>query len=1154
MKKRLQIIDPWWTIMKVSTLQLVIAILACTCSYGSKSHAQELLMKKVSVEVQEQEIGNVLSQLELSTNVKFVYSRQLLPISRKITLQAKNKALSEVLDLIFSPDNVTYRIVKNRIILKPASPTSILQNIPDAIVPKNEQMVKIFENRITGTVTGANKEGLPGVSIVVKGSQQGTISDQQGKYALVVPDDAAVLIFSYVGFLSQEIAVGTRSSIDVVLLADEKSLEEVVVVGYGTAKRSDVTGSIISVSEKELKSRPVNNALEAMQGKAAGVDITSNERPGEIGQVRIRGTRSLTASNDPLYVVDGIPLMSTSGIESLNPQDIESVDILKDASATAIYGSRGANGVVLVTTKKGKAGKMTLNYAGTVTVENIQDFTTMMSAGEYLDWRRWAYYYADPNKYPRGDQPTQSNDNTIFLGANDPNAWRNIMKGWEGGTWDGSKVETTDWSGMVTQTAVTQTHTISLSGGNEKVKAFGSFGYLHNEGTMKGQDFTRYSSKINVDITPFKWFEMGASINASYSLQQFGQSTVGGGSTGANNIYAASRGVFPYAVPYDENGNRIEFPGGDDGVKTIVNEWEYSDNQRNTFRTLGSFYAQVNILPGLKFRLNFGPDFRYHRNGIFIDKKSVNRYGAPNLASLENQNDFSWTLDNLVYYDKAIGKHNFGVTLLQTTSSWNHNNSYMRALNIPLASQKWNALNMSNISALDGWDSNLIERQLMSYMGRVNYGFSDKYILTLSGRWDGASQLAQGHKWAFFPSAALAWRVSEESFLKNVNWLNQLKVRLGVGTTGNSAIDPYQTKGGVVSLFYPYGGTSRPGYSPSEYLIANGNLAMANKALGWEKTTQYNLGFDYSILKGRVSGVLDLYTSRTTDLLVGMSIPSLTGFTRTFANVGETKNKGVDITVNTVNIESKNFTWETSLNAAWQKDAIVSLSNGKEDDIANNWFIGQSLGVIYGYQSNGLWHESDTEEMNRFNANGHTFQVGMSRPVDQNGDYRINPNDDRVIVGNTSPRWTVGLTNNLTYKNFDLSVLLYGRLGYTFNTGGEWQGGRYTQRSIDYYNENNKDAEYQKPIYNVAGGDPYYNIMGYRSGSFVKIRTINLGYTVPVFITERLKISNLKVYVQAKNPGTLFSKIDWLDMDLSTPTSSVSTWNRGFVVGLNVQF
>ncbi len=1134
-------------LMKISLTQFMMLLVFGVAAMANGTSAQELLSRSVTLNVEQTELKNILNLLEKQADVKFAFSQKTIRAHRQVSLNVSGKSLSETLNMLLNPLDISYQVLSGRILLTPKANEkkhSFLEGpkfLPERYTPPARE--------IRGLVSDESGAGLPGVSIVVKGTQQGTVTDADGQYALSVPDNDAVLIFSFVGYVSQEVTVGNRSSIEIRLEVDQKALEEVVVVGYGTAKRSDLTGSIVSISEKELKSRPVNNAFEALQGRAAGVDITSNERPGEIGQVRIRGSRSLTASNDPLYVVDGIPLMSSSGIETLNPLDIESVDVLKDASATAIYGSRGANGVVLITTKKGKSGRMTMSYSGTATIENIRDFTEMMNADEYLTWRRWSYYYADPTRYPRGDQPTQANDYIIFLGANDPYAWANIMKGWSGGSWDGSRVETTDWAGMVTQTAVTQTHTIGVSGGTDKVKAFGSFGYLNNQGTMKGQGFTRYSSNISVDIMPYKWFQMGASLNTSYNLQQFGQSNTGGSTSGPGSIYAAARRVFPYGVPYNENGVRIEFPGGDDVVRTIVNEWEFTDNQRNTLRALGSFYAQVNILPGLRYRVNFGPDFRYFKNGVFIDAKSVNRLGAPNFASLENQNDFSWTLDNLLYYDKALENHNFGVTLLQTASSWNQNSSYMRALNVPLASQKWNALDMANITALDGWNSTLTERQLMSYMGRFNYGFREKYMVTLSGRWDGASQLAAGHKWAFFPSAALAWRINQEEWFKKQSWLDQLKMRVGVGTTGNSAISPYQTKGGVVSLFYPYGTHITSGYVPSEFLVSGGDLALANQGLGWEKTTQYNLGVDFSVFNSRVSGTADFYISRTRDLLMQMSIPTLTGFTRTFANIGETKNKGVDLTLNTLNVNRGGFTWETGLNVAWQKDAIVSLANGKEDDIANNWFIGQSIGVVYGYESNGLWKEEDAAEMARFNENGHSFQAGMSRPVDQNGDYRISPNDDRVIIGHTNPRWTLGLTNNLSYKNFDFSVFLYGRMGYTFNTDGEWQGGRYTQRSIDYYNENNKDAAYQKPIYNVAGGDPYYNILGYRSGSFVKIRSVNLGYTLPGSITEKLRINNLKLYVQAKNPGMLFSKIDWLDMDLGG-----STWNRGFVFGIDVQF
>lgn len=1013
---------------------------------------------------------------------------------------------------------------------------------------------------ITGLVVDGNGESIIGASVLVKGTTNGIITDIDGKFTLNDVPEAGVIQISYIGYKTQEISAKNKANLKVVLVEDNEMLDEVVVVGYGVQKKSDVTGAMIRVGSEELNSRPVANAFEAMQGKAAGVDIVSNERPGEVGTINVRGVRSLSASNTPLYVVDGIPLMSNSGIETLNPQDIESIDVLKDASATAIYGSRGANGVILVTTKSGKEGKMSLNYSGTVTIENLQDYSEMMNSAEYIDWRRWAYYYKVPNKYPRGDQPTKDSDYLIFNGAKDPYAWRNIEKGWAGGSWNGAAVPTTDWADMVTQTGITHEHTLSASGGSEKVKGYASIGYLNNEGTVKGQSYTRYTAKVSLDMDPTKWFKMGLNINGTFSNQQYGSSAQAVGQMvkdRPSNLYAASTSLYPYAVPYDDEGNRIDYPGGDDKVKTIVDEWNYSENERRMFRAIGSLYAQLDLgeiyspLKGLRYRFNFGPDFRYYRNGSFQDAKSVSREGT-NRAKLSNSSDFSWTLDNLIYYDREIGKHSFGVTLLQSATKYRYEESSMAAINIPLPSAKWNALSKKNISALDDWSSGLTEKQLLSYMFRLNYDYNNKYLLTVSGRWDGASQLAQGNKWAFFPSAALGWRLDQEGFLQDISWINQLKLRVGVGVTGNSAIDPYQTKGAVVPVYYPFGASPTPGFVASESIAKDGNVAMANKDLTWEKTTQYNIGVDYSVLNGRISGVLDFYTSRTTDLLMEMTIPSLNGYTNTYANVGKTSNIGIDLTLNTVNVKTRSFEWSTSINAAWQKDKIDELANGKEDDINNSWFIGQALGVIYGYQSAGIWKEEDAAEMAKFNAKGHSFQAGMARPVDQNGDYKIDPNDDRVVIGHTRPRWTFGMTNTFSYKNFDLSVMLYGRFDYMVDTGGEWQGGRYTQRKINYYNENNKNAEYQKPIHDDGGGDPYYQILGYKNGSFLKVRNISLGYTFPQTLVKKWNLSNLKVYVQAKNPGRIFSNIDFLELDASQ--NLTSTWNRGFTIGLNVGF
>lgn len=1032
------------------------------------------------------------------------------------------------------------------------------------------QVANAQQKNVQGLVVDPNGEPIIGASVVVKGTTNGTITDFDGKFTLSSVPEKGIITITYIGYKGQDVPVAGKSTLKVTLAEDTETLDEVVVVGYGTQKKSDVTGSMVSVGAEELKSRPTANVFEAMQGKAAGVDIRTSDRPGEMGDVFIRGIRSLTASSSPLYVVDGVPLNGTVGrtpeesldnvsarggaLESLNPSDIESVEVLKDASATAIYGSRGANGVVLITTKKGKEGRFTVNYSGSLSVDKIKDRTTWMSAGEYLEWRRWAYYYRDSDTYPRGDQPTMENDKAIFNGNNDTYAWANIMKGWANGTWDGSKVATTDWADYVTQTGITTEHTISGSGGNERNHSYVSFGWLNNKGTIKGQDYNRYTAKVSNDLKLTEWLSLGATINATYSIQNYGMSNDGGTTSGPRSAYAAAKNNLPYAVAFDDDGNRIEYPGADSKIKTVVNEWQYSTDERKVFRALGSFYAQLNLgkiwkpLEGLSYKLNFGPDFRYYRRGLFNDAESVNREGV-NYASLTKSTDFSWTLDNLIYYNKTIDKHDFGLTFLQTATKYEYESNFMAAEGVPLAESLWNALNTTNISALKSWDSSLTERQLLSYMARVNYTYNGRYMLTASVRRDGASQLAEGHKWATFPSVALGWRIDQEEFMKDVSWLSQLKLRVGYGVTGNSAIEAYQTKGSIVSLFYPFGSSATPGYVGYEGLLSNGKVTMANQNLGWEKTKQWNFGVDFSFLNGRISGIFDIYTSRTSDLLMQQTIPSLTGYTTTYNNIGETKNFGYDLTLNLVPIKTHDFEWTLGLNAAYTKNEIVSLANGKEDDIINNWFIGESTGVIYGYESDGLWKEEDRTEMEKFNANGHNFQVGMAKPVDQNNDHKIDANDDRKIIGHYDPRWTIGINTNFTYKGWDLGIQLYGRMDYTYNTGGVWVGGRYNVRNYDYYNENNKNAEYQKPIFDEGGKDAYYNILGYKDGSYLKIRNISLGYTFPAKLLTNTGLTNLRLYAQCKNPGMIFSHIDFLDMDTYS-----NTYNTGVTFGVNVSF
>src|SRR6186713_457118 len=1008
--------------------------------------------------------------------------------------------------------------------------------------------------KVSGKVLDENGKPVVGATVQVKGSSIATATSADGSYSLMAPSAYSVLVVTSIGFTQMEVPINNKEEVIVTTTSTAGALQDVVVIGYTTVKRKDVTGAVGGINQKDIRSRPVDNALQAMQGKVAGVDVGSNERPGTIPSINIRGVRSLTASNTPLFVVDGIPLI-TGSIDNINPQDIESIDVLKDASATAIYGSRGANGVVIITTKQAKAGKLTISLNSSVTLDELVDNTKMFDAGEFITFRRWAYYYAGLNPttgistYPRGDQPDINRDKVYFSATADPYAWANIAQGWASGTWDPSKVKTTDWMGMVTQQSMTTDNLLSVSGGTDKIKAYGSFGYLNNKGTIKGQSFERYTTRANVDISATKWLSFGTNINFSYGTQQYGQSGTGVSTVGnpQGGLYESARANFPFAVPYDSAGNRISFPGGDNAIKTIVDEWKYNIDERVTLRAFGSLYAQVDfgsiapVLKGLKYRLNFGPDLSYYRGGVYIDKNSVANGGSSSYASLNKTSIYSYTLDNLVYYDRTVGQHTFGVTLLASATGYTQETSNSTGLGVPLSSQLWNALTSGTVTGSLSTSSNIIEQQLTSYMARLNYSFKDKYLLTVSARQDGSSVLAEGHKYSWFPSAALAWRISKEGFMNGVGWINDLKLRIGAGQTGNSAIAPYATQGPATSLFYPFYTSSTAGSIP--------NSVLANQELGWEKTTQYNIGVDFSLFKNRISGSVDVYTSNTSDLLLQRNIPTVTGFNTTFANIGETANTGVDITLTTVNVRQKDLTWTTTTTAAWQKEHIVTLSNGKQNEISNTWFIDQPIGVIYGYKALGLWQPTDKTEMQAFNANGNAFSAGNVRVEDVNGDHKIDGNNDRQIIGWTRPRWIVGMTNTVTYKQFEFSIFLYGRLNYMYNYGGETEPARYVTRKVDYYTENNPNAEFQKPIFNAGGAplDPYYASLGYLHASFIKIRNISLGYNFKPI--AKAGVSNLRIYFQVQNPGMLYSQIKFRDMDVVSPT-----WNRGYTLGINASF
>ena len=846
---------------------------------------------------------------------------------------------------------------------------------------------------VSGTVLDKTGESVIGASVVVKGTTNGTITDFDGKFTLQnVPDNGTIQV-SFVGYKTVDIQVKGQSTVKVILEEDTETLDEVVVVGYGVVKKSDVTGALTKVSEKQIKERPVQNALQAMQGKAPGVDITTNSRPGELGDVRIRGNRSITADNDPLYVIDGIPMVAGS-IADINPNDVESMEILKDASATAIYGSRGANGVVLITTKKGKVGKVSINYDGTVTFSKIHSMTDWMDSGELIDWKRQAYINTGAYSGTYGNAPDPNIDGDLLFSdngggvSNYPYLNQYFQKAWEYNA-DGSykmrpatdyekevlgyadqvpvynsaNIPTTPWTDYVTRTAITHNHQISLSAGSEKSNLYISLAYLDQESPMKDQDFKRYTANINGEIQATNFLKVGMGMNASHSIKNYGIINNTSNST-YKDSYGYAVAKMPFAPAYDEEGKPLNVDGGPSQYNPMLDVYQ-ATNETRYYSVMFNSYGEIDFgkiwspVEGLKWRTNLGTQYRNSRYGSYYGNDFSNplkhsAYAANTAFNQQGQN-LSWTLENLIYYNKIFKNiHSVGLTLMQSAEYSRAEGLEVRAYNCTFPTALWYSVGNSDLT-MDSPGSSFSEQKRASYMARMNYGLMDKYLLTVTGRWDGASMLAVGNKWDFFPSAALAWKMNEENFMKDVKWINQLKVRVGYGVTGNASIKPYQTSGTMTASgagkFFGVGNIT-------QVTIGAKASVLPNLDLGWEKTASTNIGVDFGFLNNRISGSVEYYVAKTSDLLLAKSLPLMTGYTSITTNIGKTQNKGLEITLSTTNIQTKDFTWKTDFTFSTNKEEIVELAGGKVDDTANKWFIGKPKDEIWTLKYDRLWQNT----------------------------------------------------------------------------------------------------------------------------------------------------------------------------------------------------
>lgn len=996
-------------------------------------------------------------------------------------------------------------------------------------------LAKAQDLTIRGTVIDENGAALTGVSVTVKNQNVGSITDQNGAFT-VAAKPGNVLVFSMIGYVTLERAVNAlETNPRIQLESTDTQLSEVVVVGYGTQRKEAVTGSVASISGDKIREIPVANISQALQGRMPGVEMNqTSTRPGATMQIRVRGTRSLSADNNPLIVLDGIPFPGS--LADLNPNDIKSVDVLKDASATAIYGSRGANGVILVTTEKGSKGsKARINYNAYQGVQEVFAKYPMMDGATFNAFRKYA---------------------GIYTNAIDENENAN-----------------TDWQDQMFRTGTVSDHNVSITGGT----ATGSYnfggGYYFNQGVIPTQNYSRYSLRGSVDQKVGDLVRVGFTTNSNFNMSKGGQVGIGG-------ILRAS----PLAVLNNADGTlkRTVKTGIDeyyvltrDRVEGLGDDWI---SQSRGYASYNSLFGEISIpwVEGLKYRTNLGLDFIQNNGGNFT-AQGVNNVNAttPSTASISNSQTYHWTVENILSYDRTFNqKHTLNVVALYSAEQSRYNRSAMAARDIPASAfQFYNLGHATGEITINPADQDYQVWGLVSGMGRVMYSYDDRYMISATLRSDGSSRLAKGYKWHTYPAVSAGWNIGSESFMRAVPAINALKLRAGYGQTSNQAIAPYATLGRLATRPYNFGNDN---YAVGYYVSQ-----LPNSNLGWEYSETWNLGLDFGLLKNRLTGTVEYYITNTKDILLGLGLPATSGVGSYTANIGQTQNKGIELSLNGSIIENRNgFSWDAGINLYTNRNRLTALASGQTRDEGNSWFVGKNINAIYDYEKVGLWQEGDPH-LSILEPGGNVGMIKVKYTGEYNADgtptRRIGPEDRQVF--NVDPRFQGGFNTRVAYKGFDLSLVgtfrsgglllsnLHGPAGYM-----NLLTGRNGNLDVDYWTPENTGAKYPKPGGLISGDNAKYaSTLAYFDGSYMKIRTVTLGYD----FNESLLKGNtrLRMYVTVQNPLVAFSsfhKESGLDPEpnsygdennatggfqrrlLAVSANTPST--KSYVIGLNLSF
>ena len=979
---------------------------------------------------------------------------------------------------------------------------------------------------VKGRVTSETNQPLVGASIMVKGTSIGTTTNASGNYEITVPANGT-LVISSVGFPTKEIPVSNQATINVSMTTATADMEQVVVVGYGTQRRRDVTGAITKINSETLLQTASHSVVDQLKGQAAGVTITStNSVPGGSSQIRIRGNRTMVANTPngslsgssaagqqqqeaatadqadaPLLVVDGIPY--SGNLNDISPNDIVSLEILKDASATAIYGSRGAGGVILVTTKRGIGGKMTFSYDAYYGVTTVMDKLRVFNSQEYAKFRQDA----------REGSSTGTSQYWPLTNAEQQALNAGVS---------------TDWQDLIYTDGPMTNHNLNISGGSEKSRYSMSLGYFYQGGIIPNQNFTRYSIRSAMDHQLSKRIKIGLTTINAVTIQN---------TPGGQGIPNTLMRIAPWIAPYNPDGSlNLKTQTGPDLIYnplTLETKEDAIVSRNRRVRTFNSLYAEVNIVDGLRYRANIGLDYYQDRGdgysgpGTVVNPTDLQSQSA---ASIRNTDFWQYTIENLLIYEKTFSqKHRLGITGLFSVQKSQSQSSFVRGVGVPFDYMRNTDLyQAASINAGDPGNNYFWERGLISYMGRATYSFDNRFSLTATVRTDGASVLSPGNQYYTYPAFAVAWNMGNEGFMSGISFINELKLRAGWGIAASQGINPYSTLGGLGTSAYNFGqGTAG---QQGGYVISS----LPNESLKWQSTSQFNFGLDFAVLKNRISGSLEVYSQNTKDILLPVSLPPSNGGGTVFLNLGETKAHGLELTLNTVNIKSSSgFTWLTDFNYFFNREEIVELTRpDQKQDIGNGWFVGHPISVIYDYKKLGIWQTGER---------GLTTQVQpVQRPgdiklQDVNGDNRITPDGDRMIIGNFQPKFEAGMNNRFVFKRFDFSFSVFARIGMkvvvpylaaesagSFFAGYNWLlTSRNNQLKVDYWTPSNPTNKFPQPDANTT--PEFTSTLSYVDGSFVKCRSINLGYDLPSNFLGKAGINSLRVYVSAVNPFVIWA-------------------------------